>query len=98
LTTAITPFNNNRNSGNTSGVTCRFEKHANLAAANTKINVAAATLLASGISGAGKEGGTVGRSNEVVMKQNTIYVFRATANAAGYINFDMEWYEHTDKN
>ena len=98
LTTAITPINNNRNSGNTSGVTCRFEKHTSLAAANTSVSVAAATLLSSGISGAGKEGGEEKRSNELVLKQNTIYVFRATANAAGYINFDMEWYEHTDKN
>ena len=35
--------------------------------------------------------------NELVMKQNTLYCLRATATAAGYINFDMEWYEHTDK-
>ena len=49
-------------------------------------------------SGAGRtDSGEASRSNEVVLKQNTIYIMRATATAAGYINFDMDWYEHTDK-
>jgi len=29
----------------------------------------------------------------IIMKQNTIYCLRATASAAGYIDFDMQWYE-----
>jgi hypothetical protein len=35
--------------------------------------------------------------NELVLKQNELYVLRATASEAGYINFNMQWYEHTDK-
>lgn len=98
LANAITPRNSNRNSTNTSGTTMKFELHANLAAANTKTDVTTATLLSSGISGAGKNAGRAERGNEMIMKQNTIYCLRATATAAGFINFTMEWYEHTDKN
>ena len=61
------------------------------------MDVASATLLSSGISGAGRTGGEAERDNEIIMKQNTLYVFRATANAAGYINFDMDWYEHVNQ-
>lgn len=98
LANPITPLNNNRNSANTSGTTMRFELQANLAAANADTNVATATLLESGISGAGKDGGEADRSRELEMKQNTLYCLRATATAAGFINFSMQWYEHTDKN
>jgi len=97
LANAITPLNSNRNSSNTSGTTMKYELHANLAAANTKTNVAAATLLSSGISGAGKDAGRAARGNEMIMKQNTLYCLRTIATAAGYINFTMEWYEHTNK-
>lgn len=97
LANAVTPYNNNRNSANTSGAILKYEKHANLAAANAKTNVGGATLLSSGISGAGKDAGRASRQNELILKQNTIYCLRGTASAAGYINFDMNWYEHTDK-
>ena len=99
LANAVTPRNNNRNSANTSGTTMRYEDHVNLADANTDVDVSGATLLSSGISGAGKKvGGRGERTNELVLKQNSLYVLRATATAAGFINFDMEWYEHADKN
>jgi hypothetical protein len=97
LTTLATPYNNNRNSANTSDTVMRYEKHTNLAAANTKVTPSALVLEA-GISGAGKDLGASVRSSELVMKQNTLYVLRATATAAGYINFNMQWYEHTNKN
>jgi hypothetical protein len=97
LAVAVTPFNNDRNSGNTSGTTMKYELQASLAAANADTNVAAATLLASGIAGAGKNAGSVGRANEKILKQNTLYCLRAIATAAGFINFTMEWYEHTNK-
>jgi len=97
LTTAITPVNSNRNSANTSGTTMRYELHANLAAANTSVDVSGATLLESGIVGSGFRGeGNAQRSNEIVLKQNTLYVLRATATAAGYMNYNMQWYEHAD--
>ena len=96
LANAITPFNSNRNSAGASATTMKYELQANLTAANGDTNVAAATLLASGISGAGKEGGFARRENELIMEQNTLYCLRAVATAAGFINFIMEWYEHTD--
>lgn len=97
LANAVTPLNNNRNSGNTSGTTMKFELQTNLAAANADTDVSGATLIESGISGAGRDSGDSKRTDELILKQNTLYVLRATASAAGYINFHMAWYEHTDK-
>jgi hypothetical protein len=96
LANAITPLNNNRNSATVSGTTMKYEIQANLAAANGDTDVSAATLIESGISGAGKSGGDSSREHEVILKQNTLYCLRATATAAGYINFSMYWYEHTN--
>jgi hypothetical protein len=74
----------------------RYEVQANLEGANGDTNVSGATLIESGISGAGKNAGDAMRENELILKQNTLYCLRATATAAGYINFKMEWYEHTN--
>lgn len=98
LASAVTPLNNNRNSATATGTTMRYEVHANTAGADTDVDVSGATLIESGISGAGRDGGVAGRSNEVVLDQNGLYVMRATATAAGYVNFNMQWYEHADKN
>jgi len=98
LANAVTPYNNNRNSANTSGTTMKYEVQANLAAANADTDVSGAALIESGISGAGRDGGVADRNREIVMDQNVLYCLRATATAAGYINFSMQWYEHTDKN
>lgn len=97
LANAITPLNSDRNSLTASGTTMRYEIQANLTAANGDTNVTAATLIKSGISGAGKGGsGVAGRDSEIILKAGTPYCLRAIATAAGYINFDMEWYEHTN--
>lgn len=97
LANAFTPLNSNRNSDNTSGTTLLYEDQATLAAANVDTDVSGATTLMSGICGAGKDAGEDTRSHEVILKQNTVYCLRSIATAAGYINFDMHWYEHTDK-
>ena len=97
LANAVTPYNNNRNSGNTSVTTMKFELQSDLAAANADTDVSGGTLIASGISGSGRDGGFVDRSHEVILKQNTLYCLRATASAAGFISFDMQWYEHQNK-
>lgn len=97
--TPYTPNNNNRNSENASVMTVGIAESASLAAANAITDVTGAKQLRHGIIGAGKQNaGTDERGKEVVLKQNTTYVFRAIANAAGYVNFDLNWYEHTDKN
>lgn len=95
LANTFTPRNNNRNSSNTSAATLRYELQTSLANANADTDVTGATLLESGISGALRTAGQALRDNEMVLKQNTIYCFRAIATAAGFINFTMEWYEHT---
>lgn len=97
LANLMTPYNNNRNSRNTSGVTLRYELQANLAAADGDTDVTTATLLESGISGALRDAGDDVRENEIILKQNTLYCLRAVATAAGYIDFKMQFYEHTNK-
>ena len=96
--TTITAFNANRNSTNTSGITIAIISNTSLVNANADTSVAAATELEHGITGAGRNGGEAARTDELVLKQNTTYCFRVIANAAGYINFRISWYEHTDKN
>lgn len=102
LANAITPLNNNRNSDTVSGTTMKYEVHANLAAANADTDVSGATVMESGLTKAGgffvPGGGAASRDSEIVLKQNEDYCLRAIANAAGYINFYMGWYEHTDHN
>jgi hypothetical protein len=66
-------------------------------AANADTNVTGATLLESGIAGSGKQGGNHERDNELILKQNTLYCLRMIANTAGYINYELEWYEHTNR-
>ena len=97
LANTITPLNSNRNSTNTSGTTMKYEIQADLAAANADMVVTGATLLASGKLGDNRTGGFDSREHEIIMKQNTLYCLRALASAAGYINFDMDWYEHTNR-
>lgn len=97
LANAIAPFNSNRNSANLSATLMRYELQGSLAAANADTNVGGATLLETGIAGAGRDAGNEERDNEIILKQNTIYCLRAIATAAGYINFGMQWYEHTGK-
>lgn len=97
LANAVIPLNSNRNSATASGTTMKYEVQANLAGANADTDVTGATLLKSGISGSGKgTGGTESREGELILKQDTIYCLRAVATAAGYIAFDMQFYEHTD--
>jgi hypothetical protein len=98
LANTVTPLNNNRNSTNTSGTVMKYELQADLTAANVDTDVTSpAILIASGISGDGQKGGASERHHEMIMKQGWMYCLRAVAGAAGYINFDMHWYEHTNK-
>jgi hypothetical protein len=74
----------------------KFEVQANLAGADTDTDVTTATLLKSGIAGAGKSGGSDERESELILKQGATYCLRAIATAAGFVDFNMDWYEHTD--
>lgn len=89
--------NSNRNSINTSGTTLKYELQTNLAAANADTDVSGGLVLGSGKIGSGKSGGAYVRAHELVMDQGALYCLRTTALAAGYINYDLQWYEHTNK-
>lgn len=95
LTGSIAPLNNNRNASETTGSTLKYEVQTNLAGANADTDVSAATQIHHSICGAGRDSGFDSRDDEIVLKKNAIYCLRATATAAGYINFHMGWYEHT---
>lgn len=93
----ITILNNNRNVTKTSSSIAYSISNTSVANADLDTVTSGSTILASGIIGAGKNGGSIARYREFVLKQNTTYGFRAVANAAGYVNFNVQWYEHTDK-
>jgi len=94
--TAVTPRNNNRNYPDAANSTVRTIENSSVANANLDTAVVGATELAHGIVGAGRNGGVIARGREIVLKQNTTYCFRAIANAAGYINFYVGFYQHED--
>jgi len=94
--TPMTPINNNRNSTKTSVNTVAGIENSSVENANADTAVAEATQLMYGKAGSGKDAGIVERAWEIILKQNTVYCLRAVAAAAGYISFDMEWYEHTN--
>lgn len=96
---AATAFNNNRNSANTSGL------EITTGASNVSIVSSDGVTAIFGPVTYGKDGnvtqvtgGVLGRGREIVLKQNTKYIFRIdSATAANAINYYAEWYEHTDK-
>ena len=87
--------NNNRNSSNTSGLVVKGILNSSLANANSDTAVAGATLLHHGIIGAGRNAGDFTRGSEIILKQNEDYTIRFEAKAAGYTDYNFEWYEHT---
>jgi|GEM_PF-1359086 hypothetical protein len=91
--TAITPLNSNRNSGNTSGITDMVF--------DPTMTLGTPITLGHSVIGSGKKVGGMGRSaEEFVLKQNTTYYFLASnqvAGSANECNFNLTWYEHTDK-
>ena len=93
----LTPYNNNRNSANTSGTIFYQIANASVALANADTNITGSTLLIQGVIGDGREGGQDERSKELILKQNTKYLFRAESLSAGQVGYNIEWYEHTDK-
>lgn len=95
--TTVLAKNSNRNSANTSAVTIGTVAGNNEATTATYTSTASATVIAKGMVGALRSSGVESRSNEIILKQNTTYVFRAFATAAGFISFTAQWYEHADK-
>jgi len=86
--TVITPFNNNRNSANTSNLSISLDPTIN----------SLGTLIYDAKSGTNRGSGVVERDREIILKQNTAYVFRISSlGANNVISYCGEWYEHTDR-
>lgn len=89
---AVTVWNNNRNSTNTPGVT----------AFSTPSITALGTPIYAAKLGSGRSiGGADSVGNELVGKQNEDYLFvmaNNDATATRWVAYDFYWYEHADKN
>jgi len=88
--TATTPLNNDRNSAHTSVLTIR----------NGDTFTGEGTTIYSAYIGAGRNSGDITHNKELILKQNTTYIFRITNTQATntVTSYCGEWYEHTNKN
>ena len=96
--TAVTVFNNNRNS--VTAATVLAYQAASLASGALGDGSAGGNLVWSHVIGSGKKvGGEGGRGHEFIGKENTKYWFRIqnTSGSTGWLNYDFNWYEHTDR-
>lgn len=92
--TNLVARNNNRNSANVSSLV-EFQEGPTVTAVGTLLAeavVGSASNPNQGIPGGGE------RNNEVILAQDTVYLFRITSGVNGNIaSYLAEWYEHTDK-
>lgn len=96
--TAIDPINHNRESINETIGTLAGITNTNLANANADTAVAGATVLAEGISGAGKKvGGQAGSRHSYILARDEDYCLRFIATTAGYVSYHLDWFEHIPK-
>lgn len=98
LLSGATPYNHDRNSGNTSGCTVAWMPA--WSKLQTGYLVSGTTLIsvAFGSSGIGQTGigGQFERENELILKSGTTYVMIFSSSAAGnIIGYALNWYEHT---
>lgn len=93
--TSVTPRNRNRNSSNTSQNTVATIGNPDLASAESDTDTSGATLLAEGRLHANAK---VDNKEKLILKANTVYVFRLVAVATSYPNYSLTWFEHTNIN
>ena len=89
----VTPLNNNRNSTKTSGI---------VISSGTDVATNPGTELDKdkwGVAGFKDDaGGGAARTDELILKQNTIYLRTFTSStAANIVQFKASWYEHTNR-
>jgi len=98
---ALTAKNRNRNSGNTSNwQDFNYIINTNLANANSDTDLTGVTTLGTAASGSGRnKSGEGGHEEELILKQNSKYClrFENQSSATKYVDYVMDWYEHTDK-
>jgi len=93
--TSVSPINNNRNSLNASVAT--IVKNPTVSATGTLLSSASMGLEGVNKNAAGIES-TLIREDELVLKQNTTYLFRIISRDDGnIISYRSNWYEHTNK-
>ena len=93
----VFPFNSDHNSLHPSTIGMGISDAAGVVAANAKTAVAASTEIYHGFIGAGKDAGGYDHGHEIILRQNEAYSIRFIAGAAGYVNYHIDWYEHTNK-
>lgn len=88
--TPVTVINNDRNSTNTTGATIR----------TGDTFTSEGTSLFKQQTGANQKAGSLERNREIILKQNTTYIFRLKNETAvaNQITYAANWYEHTNKN
>ena len=91
-------YNSNHNVSTTAGMSVNKILNSSLANAESDTDTSGAVIIYHGISGAGQKGGGYDHGHEIILQQNTVYTVRFIAGAAGYVNYHLDWYEHTDKN
>lgn len=85
--TPVTPENSNRNSLTASGLTIVSDP----ASIGTD-----GALIWSASWGSKQSGGMAGRDDEIILKQDTAYLWRATSGAnSNVVTYEGLWYEHT---
>ncbi len=87
-------YGHNRTNAHAATLVVNFIDNINVGAANADTAVAGATVIAQGISGSNKDGGSAAHELEIILAQNEDYSLRYVANAAGYVNYHLDWYEH----
>jgi hypothetical protein len=85
--TAVSAFNSNRNSANTTGITVFT---------GPTITADGNQIVAGQLSSGGKTGGMESRENEMILKANQNYLLRVTKTTSGvaFVEYGLEWYEN----
>lgn len=92
---AFTPFNNDRNSSKTSGNTVLT----GVTGVDAITPTGGTEIFEDTLKAGFKQGETGGRDSEIILKQNSNYLFRLTSGAnSNTLSLVLEWYEHTNKN
>lgn len=92
---AVAELNSDRNSANTADLVVAAIDNNTVVLADADTAVAGATTIYHVLMGAGKDSGTYDHEHEIILKQNEDYSLRIIANAAGYVSYHVDWYEHT---
>lgn len=93
--TAVTPINNDRNSGNTSMTTVK--SGATITATGDTLFTRSSGLA--GVTPTGGKGGIATRDKEIILKNNAVTVFNIVSRDDGnIISYCGDWYEHIPEN